>query len=121
MAVAHVTEYMRVWVDALNRRDLSVAEQTFARDCVIHVTGFAEPVRGLETWKQVVGGFLAAFPDLTFTIEEQLTAGETVVTRWSARGTQTGAFGPVPPTGRAISIDGLIVDHLVGGKVRERW
>lgn len=29
--------------------------------------------------------------------------------------------GLLAPSGKAMAIDGLIVDHLVDGKVRERW
>jgi len=28
---------------------------------------------------------------------------------------------PVPPTGRAVPIEGLIVDRVADGKVAERW
>jgi predicted ester cyclase len=27
----------------------------------------------------------------------------------------------VPPTGKAVAIDGLILDRVVGSKVQERW
>jgi len=36
------------------------------------------------------------------------------------QGTHTGPLGPVSPTGRTVSIDGLILDHLVDGRVVER-
>jgi predicted ester cyclase len=36
-------------------------------------------------------------------------------------GTHTGPLGPVPPTGRRIEIDGLIIDHVADGRVVERW
>ena len=27
----------------------------------------------------------------------------------------------MPPTGKTVSVDGLILDRIVGGKVQERW
>jgi len=30
-------------------------------------------------------------------------------------------LGPIPATGRTVAFDGLIFDHLVDGKVKERW
>ena len=30
-------------------------------------------------------------------------------------------LGALPPTGRTVEIDGLIFDHLVDGRVAERW
>ncbi len=121
MPVTEVIEHERVWTEGLNRGDVSTADRAFLPDCVIHITGIAEPVRGIEAWKQVVQGLLTAFPDLHFTIEDQLGDGDRVAMRWSATGTHRGPLGPVPPTDKPIAIEGLIVDHLEDGKVRERW
>jgi predicted ester cyclase len=69
----------------------------------------------------MMSGLLGAFPDLRITIEDQIVAGEKVATRWTAKGTNSGAFGPMPATGRRIQISGLILDRVVDGKVVERW
>lgn len=121
MTTLQVTDYERVWVDGLNRGDVSTADEAFAPDCVVHITGIADPVRGVEAWKQVVAGLLTAIPDLHFTIEDQVAVGDKVASRWHARGTHTGPLGPTPPTGRVVEIDGLILDRVVDGRVVERW
>lgn len=121
MSLDSVAEHERIWVDALNRGDVSVADAVFAPDCVIHITGVAEPLRGIGPWQALVGGLLAAFPDLHFTIEEQFVQGDRVAFRWRAVGTHTGPLGAAPATGKPVALDGLIVDHLVNGKVKERW
>ena len=112
---------VRSLIDGVNRRDLSVGDEVFARDCVIHITGRADPIVGVEAWKEYATAILLAFPDVRFTIEELLTVGDIVVTRWHARGTHGGPFGPVPATGKSFSIDALILDHFVGGKLSVRW
>ena len=121
MPTEPVVEYQRRWSEALNRGDVSVADASFFLDCVIHITGVAAPLRGLQPWKELVGGLLAAFPDLQFSVEEQFVDGDRMAFRWRAVGTHTGPLGAAPATGKAMSIDGLIVDHLEDGKVRERW
>lgn len=121
MPVKELKEYQRIWVEALNRGDTSAADKAFAKDCVIHITGQAEPFRGTEGWKQYLGGFLAAFPDLKFVMEDQLEMGDKVAHRWTCTGTHTGPLGPVPPTGKKAKITGLIIDRVVDGKVKERW
>jgi steroid delta-isomerase-like uncharacterized protein len=121
MSVESVVEYERIWVEGLNRGDVSAADAAFAPDCVVHITGIAEPVRGVGQWKEVVAGLLRAFPDLHFTIEDQLARGDRVAMRWRATGTHTGALGDAPPTGKSIAIDGLILDRVVDGRVQERW
>jgi predicted ester cyclase len=44
-----------------------------------------------------------------------------VATRWTAEGTNNGAFGSVAATGRPVRIGGLVLDRVVDGKVVERW
>jgi steroid delta-isomerase-like uncharacterized protein len=121
MPVESVMEHERIWIEGLNRGDVSAAESVFAPDCVVHMTGVAEPIRGVGPFKELITGLLRAFPDLHLTIEDQLVQGDSVAFRWHATGTHTGPLGAAPPTGKRIMLDGLIVDRMGGGKVRERW
>jgi steroid delta-isomerase-like uncharacterized protein len=114
-------EHERIWIEGLNRGDVSAADAVFAPDCIIHMTGVAEPLRGIGPWKELIAGLLRAFPDLHLTVEDQLVEGDRVAFRWSATGTHTGPLGAAPPTGKSVALDGLIVDLMANGKVRERW
>ena len=116
-----ITDYERVWIEGLNRGDASVADDVFASEGVIHINGSPDPNLSVEGFKQMMSGLLSAFPDLRITIEDQFVGGDKVATRWSAEGTNNGAFGPVPATGRRVRINGLILDRVAGGKVVERW
>jgi steroid delta-isomerase-like uncharacterized protein len=121
MAVAQVAEYIRNWIDGLNRGDLSLAEETFARDCTIHITGSPEPLRGPQAFAQFVSGLITAFPDVRFEVEDQIESGDTFAVRWTAEGTHTKPLGNIPPTGKRVRVDGIAFDRLAGGKVVERW
>jgi hypothetical protein len=44
--VFELVEYERRWVEALNRGDVSGADDAFAPDCVIHITGGPVPGPG---------------------------------------------------------------------------
>jgi len=121
MPVESMAEHELVWIEGLNRGDVSVADAAFAPDCVVHITGVAAPLCGVGPFKTLVGGLLAAFPDLHFTVEDQLTQGDRVAFRWRATGTHTGPLGAAPPTGKPVALEGLIIDRLVDGKVQERW
>lgn len=121
MTIASLMEYERIWIEGLNRGDVSVADAVFAPDCVFHFTGIPTPFRGVSQWKEFVAGMLNAFPDIHFTVEDQVIQGNLVAFRWHATGTHQGPLGAAPPTGKTISVDGLIVDHLVDNKVKERW
>jgi steroid delta-isomerase-like uncharacterized protein len=66
-----------------------------------------------------VNALLAAFPDLSFAIEEVLPAGEgVVVARWIMQGTHLGPLFGRPPMGRQIALPGIDVITVEGGKVR---
>ena len=121
MTGSDVVEYERIWVEGLNRGDVSAADRVFTTDCTVHITGVAQPIQGVAAWKEFVAGLLTAFPDLHLTIEDQLAVGSRAAVRWRATGTHRGPLGPVPPTGRSITVDGLIIDRLEGGMVAERW
>lgn len=121
MPMSNVPEHQRIWIEGLNRGDVSAADRVFAADCTVHITGIAQPIHGVAAWKEVVAGLLTAFPDMQFTNEEHVTDGPRVAIRWHATGTHRGPLGPVPPTGRSVALDGLILDNLSGGKVVERW
>ncbi len=64
---------------------------------------------------------LAAFPDLHFSIEDQLIDGDKVALRWVATGTHTAPRGDIPATGKYALINGLVLDHISNGQVSERW
>ena len=113
--------YAQTWVDGLNRADVSVADKVFAADCVIHINGSPDPNLDVGGFKQMVAVLLAAFPDLRITIEDQVVAGDKVATRWVAEGTNSAPFGDAPATGRRMRVDGLVLDHVVDGRVVERW
>jgi len=116
-----ISAYEQKWVDGLNSGNISVADEVFQPDCVIHINGNPQRDLSLDSFKQMIAGLLVAFPDLHFTIDDQFTSGEKVSTRWTAKGTNTGPFGEMQATGRGVEIEGLIIDHIVNGKVTKRW
>ncbi|WP_198929158.1 ester cyclase [Marinobacter sp. X15-166B] len=116
-----VTKYEKIWIDGLNRGDVSVADEAFAPNCVIHMAGAPDPNLSVAEFKDLVRGLLTAFPDLQLTVEDQIISGDKVATRWSAVGTHTGPLGDSQPTGKRAQFEGLILDRVAGEQVIERW
>ncbi|MEA3274796.1 MAG: ester cyclase [Pseudomonadota bacterium] len=116
-----VAKYEQIWIDGLNRGDVSVANDSFAPNCVIHMAGAPEPNVSVEAFKLLVAGLLTAFPDFKITVVDQIVSGEKVATRWVAEGTHDGPLGEAQPTGNRAKFEGLILDHMVGEQVAERW
>jgi len=64
---------------------------------------------------------LTVFPDLNLTIEDQIAEGDKVVTSVIFHGTQQGEFHGIPPTGKKVAYQGIAIDRIVNGKVKEMW
>jgi predicted ester cyclase len=75
----------------------------------------------VEGIKQIVQTYLSAFPDLAYTVEEQVAEGDMVVTRWRARGTHQGEFMGVAPSGNTIEVSGMSMYRIAGGEIAEDW
>ena len=107
--------------DVWNGGDFAAVDALVTRDVLIHASSPGNDIHGPEGIRQFYGALREAFPDIHFTIEDQVAEGDRVVTRWTARATHTGAFQGIPPTGRQISLAGIDIDRIVSGKVVECW
>ena len=74
---------------------------------------------GLEGLKDVLRGMRAAFPDLYFSVEEQIAEGDKVLSRFEWTGTHQGEFLGVPATGRSVRVGGMVVDRLQAGRIKD--
>jgi steroid delta-isomerase-like uncharacterized protein len=101
--------------------DLDSLEEVLAPDSVDHDPYNPHGQEGLEGAKQTIAMYREAFPDTTFTIEDQLADGDKVVTRWTATGTHEGELMGMQPTGKKASITGITVDRIENGKIAEGW
>jgi serine phosphatase RsbU (regulator of sigma subunit)/predicted ester cyclase len=64
----------------------------------------------------------ATFSVISFTIEDQITERDKVVTRYRSRSIHDrGEFMGVTPTGKEIEVTGTIVHRIFGGKIAEEW
>jgi predicted ester cyclase len=116
-----ITKYEQIWVDGLNRGDVSGADEAFAENCIIHMAGAPDPNLSVSEFKELLSGLLTAFPDLHISVNDQMVSGDKVATRWTAIGTHTGPLGDSPPSGNKAKFEGLILDRVVEGQVVERW
>ncbi len=99
---------------------LDIIDEIFAADFVSHTTGSPD-IHGLEDYKQFANMFRTAFPDLKFTIEDQIDEGDMVVTRWTSTGTHKGELMSIPPTGVQSTQTGISIFRIAGGKILEEW
>ena len=74
---------------------------------------------GLDGLKDILRAMRAGFPDIVFSIQEQITEGDKVVSRFEWTGTHKGAFLGVPATGRPVKVWGVVIDRLKDGRIKD--
>jgi predicted ester cyclase len=65
--------------------------------------------------------FYQGFPDVYHTLDDVIVEGDRAAVRFTLRGTHTGAFMGVPPTGRRIEVTAIAIQHFVDGKIARLW
>jgi predicted ester cyclase len=55
------------------------------------------------------------------TVDDQLAEGDTVTSRWTFRGTQSGELAGVAPTGKQVTVSGMTISRIHGDVVVEEW
>ena len=76
---------------------------------------------GLEGLKAFAGILASSFTESSITIEDQISEGDIVVTRWSSTSKHTGDFMGVPASGNQIELTGIDVLRISEGKIVEGW
>lgn len=105
-----MAQQVRTWVDSCwNQRNFKALEALTSATSTRLMNGVkvAEGPAELEAHLQL---FFTAFPDLVITTDEVHFTDDLAFFQWNARGTNTGVFGEVAPTGKRVNINGL--SHL---------
>jgi steroid delta-isomerase-like uncharacterized protein len=125
MAEENKATSRRFYEELFTQGNLDTAEEIVTSDFVIHDPNIPQEPRGPESLKQSVTRYRNAFPDLNFTIEEQIAEGEKVCTRWVADGTHQGELMGIAPTGNRVTGRAFTLQRLLqrfsGGKIAEDW
>ena len=122
--MADVIELARLHDDAFNAHDADGRAAIEAPDIELVMPGMT--LRGRDEVMQVLRAFWEALPDATITAEDQLAAGDVVVSEGTLAGTHDGTFrtpqGEIPRTGNPVTLryaaikrfkdDRLVSEHL---------
>jgi predicted ester cyclase len=91
-------------------RDLAGIPRDYHPDFVDHVNRFT--YRGHDGARRSVALYLALFPDLSFEVEDQVTEGDKVASRWTLHGTHKG---------RKVELRGIVISRFEDGRIIEDW
>ena len=104
--------------------NVGVLQELLASDCINHEQSNPE-LRGKEACKQWASDVRASnrqgFPDFDITVEDLVEEDDTVVKRWVFTGTHSGEYFGIPATGKRVTMRGITLYRLAGGKVSEMY
>jgi steroid delta-isomerase-like uncharacterized protein len=97
--------------------DPALADELLASNYVLHFGG--NPPMDGQGFRQFLGMFRSAFPDLRVTVEDEIAEGDKVATRFTWRGTHRGPFQGIAPTGKHVTGSGIAIYRVTNGKIAE--
>ena len=120
-AAEHKALVLRFYEQVWQQGNFDVADEVFAFDYLRHDLRPTQAAPGPEGQKRIARDFRGAFPDLRFDVEMIIAEGDFVAARWTASGTNLGAWGSTAATGRRATFSGVNIFRLENGKVAELW
>jgi predicted ester cyclase len=100
----------RALEDVCSGQDLAGIPEVYHPDFLDHVN--AREYRGHEGARKSVALYLELFPDLRFVVDEQISEGKRVVSRWTLHGTHRG---------RRVTLRGVVISSFEDGRIVEDW
>ncbi len=113
-----VTYFQTIWNEGRFDQEPRFVDE----DVFVHAPPIPGIPDGIAGPLAIVGTFRASVPDIHLVNDDLIAEADTVVQRWTARGTHTGAplFG-APPSGKALVMTGINEFRLADGRIVERW
>src|SRR5215204_1660427 len=112
----------RRFMEAKVTWNLKAMDELMAPDYVNHTELVPGQQPGPEGEKRAIAQFSAAFSKSSVQFEDQVAAGDKVVSRCILHRTHDrGKFMSVAPTGREMTLLVIVIHRISGGKVAEEW
>jgi serine phosphatase RsbU (regulator of sigma subunit)/ketosteroid isomerase-like protein len=107
--------------EARVKTDLDSLEEMLAPDFVSHTPSPGQQL-DREGYMRQAAESVSSFSDIRFVIEEQVAAGDKVVSRISGQGTHVRSeLLGATPTGREIASIAIFIHRISEGKISEEW
>lgn len=104
--------------ETLNKGNIE-ATHKFVHDDVVELDPFPGQGPGIEGLKDVLLMLRTAFPDMHWTVEEQIGEHNKVLTRFTWTATHQGEFMGIPASENPVSVKGTVIDLLIQDKIKE--
>jgi steroid delta-isomerase-like uncharacterized protein len=119
IAPEHKLLFGRLYHSVWNERRFEYIEQVIAPTHALGDPTVSGGAVGPEAYRRQVDRFMCGLPDLRFTVEDTISAGDKFVLHWTVTGTHTGDFLGIPPTNQRVSFSGITINQVAHGQIVE--
>jgi len=116
IAQDNIKFYSNVWEVAINQGDISILDEAYAPDVVLHTV---PETKGAANAKAYYANYVTGFSDREFIVKEIFAQGNKLTKYWIFKGKHTGDFFGIPATGKTISVEGCTIATIINGKITE--
>jgi len=114
----NIKMYSNTWDEIINNGNLDYFnEDNFDTDITLIMS--PENVVGINNTKDFYSNYITGFSNIEFTIVDLFGQGDKLVKHWNFKGTHSGDFFGIAPTGRSVNIDGTTLVNMKNGKIAQ--
>jgi serine phosphatase RsbU (regulator of sigma subunit)/predicted ester cyclase len=122
MSVEENMALVRRFMEARVEGDLNALDEMLPLDFVSHTELLPGQEPGREGVKWAAAQLAAAVSNASVLVEDQVAAGDKVVTRFITHATHDrGELMGLAPSGREMTNMGIVIHRIVEGKIAEEW
>ncbi len=113
-------ELLQAYHTAWEQNDLQALDDTLHPEFVTYdLSDGSERDRDRE--KQNCTNWHAAFSDTDVTIQRMIVEDDFITVHWQLTATHIGEFMGIPASDTPVSIAGMEINRIAGGRIRETW
>ncbi len=109
----------RYYYEILEQRNTAVIDEIFSPNFLAYPP--LDPATTPDDYKAALAMSHSALADIHVSVDDQITEGEKVVTRWHATAVHQGTFAGVPATDKTVTASAMHIHRIVDGKIVEFW
>ena len=107
------------FIEGLNNRNANIFKELYAPDYVWYFPSSNPETLSWEEELEFGKSLWAAFPDITYNIDELIAVDDRVIVRFHSKGTHQAAFAGITATGYKFEATGIWIARISNGKLTE--
>lgn len=121
MSAQNKAAMRRIYEEIWNQGNFDVVNEVISPDYIDHLPTPPNAPTGRDGLSWLIQMYRTAFPDIHVQVIDQIAEDDKVMTRIAIQGTHEGQLMHIPPTGKEISLEAIVVTRFENGLNTEGW